>query len=436
MGCVDYTETRLLLTDKGSDSSWQVRFFTIWVGQAFSLVGSSLVRFALIWWLTQKTQSAKVLTTSTLVSTLPFVFLAPFSGALVDRWNRRWVMVVSDALIAVLTAALAVLYWLGTVEVWHVYLILFLRAFGDVFQSPAMQASTSLMVPKKHLTRVAGANDLLMGVVNIVSPPLGALLVGSVSMQGALAIDLVTAALAIGPLLFIKVPQPAPKAADAPVESVWQEMTAGFRYVWNWRGLFFLFVALAAMRFFMAPAFSLIPLVVTEHFGGGAFELAWLSSAHGFGFVTGGFLLSLWGGFKRKSVTALLGLVGVGVGSLIFGLVPGSAFGLAIAVMFVRTAMIPMMRSSVMTIFQTFVPPDMQGRVFTLLLSSISLMAPFGLALGGPIAERYGVPTVFVITGIGCLAVSLVWVLSPTILNLEDRTKGGVVAGPVAPAAD
>lgn len=255
-------------------------------------------------------------------------------------------------------------------------------------------------------------------------------------MQGTLAIDLVTAALAIVPLLFIQIPQPAPKAADAPEESVWQEMTAEFQYVWSWRGLLFLFVALAAMRFFMAPAFSLIPLMVTEHFGGGAFELAWLNSAHGFGFVTGGFLLSLWGGFKRKSVTALLGLVGVGVGSLIFGLVPSGAFGVAIAVMFVRTAMIPMMRSSVMTIFQTYVPPEMQGRVFTLLLSSISLMTPFGLALGGPVAERFGVPIVFVITGIGCLVVSLVWVLNPTILHLEDRAKGGVVVGPVAPATD
>ena len=155
------------------DSGWQARFFTIWGGQAFSLVGSALVRFALIWWLTAETESATVLTTATLVSMLPFIVLAPLSGALVDRWNRRRVMIISDALIALLTAVLAYLYWLDVVEIWHVYLVLFLRAFGDVFQSPAMQASTSLMVPRHHLTRVAGANDLLMGVVSIVAPPLG-----------------------------------------------------------------------------------------------------------------------------------------------------------------------------------------------------------------------------------------------------------------------
>ena len=410
------------------DSGWQARFFTIWGGQAFSLVGSALVRFALIWWLTAETESATVLTTATLVSMLPFIVLAPLSGALVDRWNRRWVMVISDALIALLTAVLAYLYWLDVVEIWHVYLVLFLRAFGDVFQSPAMQASTSLMVPRRHLIRVAGANDLLMGVVSIVSPPLGALLVETVSMQGTLAIDLVTAVLAIGPLLFIQIPQPEPRDRKARSESFWQEMTAGFRYVWEWRGLFFLFVALAAMRFFLAPAFSLLPLMVTDHFKGGAFELAWVNSAHGIGFITGGLILSVWGGLKRRSVTALLGLTGVGIFSLVFGLVPAGAFGLAMVVMFIRAAMIPMMRSSVMTIFQTHVPPDMQGRVFTLLLSSISMMAPFGLGLAGPIAESFGVPTVFVITGVGCLVIAAIWAFNPTILHLEDHAQGRAVA--------
>ncbi|MCJ7551723.1 MAG: MFS transporter [Anaerolineae bacterium] len=416
------------MTTQVPDSGWQARFFTIWGGQAFSLIGSSLVRFALIWWLTAETESATVLTTATLVSMLPFIVLAPFSGVLVDRWNRRWVMVISDALIAVLTAVLAYLYWLDVAKVWHVYLILFLRAFGDVFQSPAMQASTSLMVPRHHLTRVAGANDLLMGIVNIVSPPLGALLVETVSMQGTLAIDLVTAVLAIGPLLFIRIPQPEPRDRKVRAESLWREMTAGFRYVLEWRGLFFLFLALAAMRFFLAPAFSLLPLMVTDHFGGGAFELAWVNSAHGVGFITGGLILSVWGGFKRRSVTALLGLTGVGIFSLVFGLVPASAFGLAMIVMFIRAAMIPMMRSSVMTIFQTHVPPEMQGRVFTLLLSSISMMTPFGLGLAGPVADAFGIPIVFVITGTGCLVVAAIWAFNPTILYLEDHAQGHAVA--------
>ena len=277
------------------------------------------MRFAIIWWLTEKTGSPTVLTTASIVSMLPFVLLAPFSGALVDRWNRRWVMVISDALIALLTAVLAYLYWAGTVEIWHVYLVLFLRAFGDVFQSPAMNASTSLMVPKEQLARVGGMNDLLQGVVNIVSPPLGALLVATVSMPGTLAIDLVTAVLAIAPLLFIRIPQPPAPATSREGTSIFREMREGLSYVWNWRGLFFMFMVIALLRFFMAPAFSLLPLMVTDHFGGEALELAWINSAHGFGFIAGGLILGIWGGFKRRTFTAIVGLVGLGLGSLAFG---------------------------------------------------------------------------------------------------------------------
>ncbi len=402
---------------------WQARFLIIWVGQAFSLVGSALVRFALIWWLTEQTGSPQVLTTATLVSMLPFIVLAPFSGALVDRWNRRWVMVISDALIALLTAGLAVLYWLDLAQVWHVYVILFLRSFGGVFQSPAMQASTALMVPKEQLSRVAGMNDTLTGVVNIVSPPLGALLVETISMQGTMAIDMVTAVLAIAPLLVMQIPQPEPQERGEGIQALWQEMKEGYQYVFSWRGLLFLFIVLAAMRFFLAPSFSLLPLMVTDHFGGDAFELAWINSAHGVGFIAGGFILGVWGGFKRKTFTGLMGLAGVGLGSIAFGLIPASGFWLALVVMFLRTMMIPMLRGTVMSIFQSYVPADLQGRVFTLLLSSISIMAPFGLALAGPAAEAFGIPMLFVVTGFACLILAAFWALNPTILYLEDQRE-------------
>jgi DHA3 family macrolide efflux protein-like MFS transporter len=340
-------------------------------------------------------------------------------------------MVIADASIAIFTAGLAVLYALGIAEVWHVFAILFLRAFGDVFQSPAMQASTSLMVPKDQLARVGGMNDTLMGVVNIISPPLGALLVKTVSMQGTLVIDLVTAVLAIGPLLYIKIPQPQ-NGTQAQRTSFWHQMREGFRYVWGWRGLFFMFIVLAMLRFFMAPAFSLLPLMITEHFGGDALELAWMSSSHGFGFIAGGFVLSLWGGFKRRTSTALVGLVGVGLGSMVFGLIPANAFWLGLIVMFFRTAMVPFIRGSVMAIFQTYVPPELQGRVFTLLIASISLMAPFGLALGGPIANAFGVNTIFVLTGIGCLAVALIWAMNKSILNMEAQHRNEMAAQDVS----
>ncbi len=176
---------------------WQTRFFTIWIGQAFSLLGSSLVQFALVWWLTQRTGSATVLATASMVAMLPSIVLGPVAGALVDRWPRRQVMILADSLIALVTLGLAWIAWLGVLAPWHIYLAMFLRALAGAFHWPAMQASTSLMVPREHLPRVAGMNQTLQGLMSIVAPPLGALLLGLMPLSGILGLDVGTALMAV-----------------------------------------------------------------------------------------------------------------------------------------------------------------------------------------------------------------------------------------------
>ena len=401
------------------------------------MVGSALVHFALIWWLTTETGSATTLAIASLAAMLPFILLGPFVGALVDRWNRRWVMVVSDGIIALLTAFLAYLYWLDVAQVWHVYVILFLRSLGSSFQDSAMRASTSLMAPKEQLARVGGMNETLMGLVNVVSPPLGALLLEVLDMQGALAIDVVTAVLAIAPLLFIHVPQPqnetSLQANNLPdkLRAVIRDTAEGFRYLWNWRGLFFLLVVISLVRFFIAPPMSMLPLMVKQYFDGGALQLAWINSAHGFGFVLGGIILSLWGGFRRRTVTSLVGLFSVGLGTILFGAVPATAFGLAIGIMFLRTMMVPLLRGPIIAIFQTLTPPEMQGRLFAVLSSVTGVMAPLGLAIGGPLADVLGVRWLFIIGGAGMILMALIWVLTPTVLYLEDHSvENGIETTP------
>jgi DHA3 family macrolide efflux protein-like MFS transporter len=286
-----------------SSPPWKARFFTIWTGQTFSLIGSALVQFALIWWLTETTGSAAVLATASLVGLLPPVLLGPLVGTLVDRWRRRWIMVFADAAIALFTAVLAILYWQGMVDTWHIYGLLFLRALGGAFHSPAMMASTSLMVPKEHLTRVAGANQTRLSMTHMGAPVLGALLVTVFPVQAVLAIDIVTALMAILPLLFIDVPQPeaAGPQAHGGHSSVLHETRAGLRYIWRWRGLFVLTVTIALIPFFGMPAFALVPLLVKEHFGGGALEWGWFSIAGEIGSLVAGILMSTWGGLAGVS---------------------------------------------------------------------------------------------------------------------------------------
>ena len=284
-----------------SSRKWWAPFFTIWGGQAFSLLGSQLVQFALVWWLTKTTGSATILATATLVALLPQVLLGPLAGALVDRWNRRAIMIVADASIALVTVGLAVLFWTGQVQIWHVYLLMFLRAVGGGFHWPAMQASTSLMVPKEHLARIQGLNQML-GAMNIGSAPLGALLLGLLPMQGVLSIDVGTALLAILPLLFIPIPQPersASQESPSGKTTVLQDIGAGFRYVWGWPGLMMIMVMATLINLLLTPAISLQPILVTKHFSGQALELAWMEAAWGLGVVAGGLTLSAWGGFRR-----------------------------------------------------------------------------------------------------------------------------------------
>ncbi|NJD60851.1 MAG: MFS transporter, partial [Anaerolineae bacterium] len=310
---------------------WAPRFFTIWTGQAFSLFGSQLVSFAVIWWLTQTTGSATILATASLVGLIPQVVLGPFTGTLVDRWNRRLIMILADSLIALATVGLAVLFALGHVQIWQVYILLFIRSVCGGFHWPAMQASTTLMVPKEHLTRIQGLNQMLQGGMSIASAPLGALLLAVLPMQGILAIDVFTAMLAVIPLLFFQIPQPerndlAPEANGR--SSYWQDFKAGFRYVWGWPGLMLIGVMATVINFLLTPAFSLLPILVTKHYHGQAIQLASLESFMGIGFIVGGLLLSAWGGFKRRIMTCMLGLLGTGVGCLVMGLLPSTAFTL------------------------------------------------------------------------------------------------------------
>jgi MFS transporter, DHA3 family, macrolide efflux protein len=196
--------------------NWAVRFFSIFTGQAFSLFGSSLVQFALIWYLTQETGSATVLATASLFGMLPQILLGPIAGTIVDRGNRRMIMILSDAMIAIATLLLAYLFWSNIVEIWHIYTALAIRSMGGAFHYPSMAASTTLMVPKEHLSRVAGANQTLQGLVSIVAPPVGALLVAVMPTHNMLMIDVFTAILGITPLLIFSIPQP-PRSEVAPI---------------------------------------------------------------------------------------------------------------------------------------------------------------------------------------------------------------------------
>ena len=421
-----------------SPSRWQIPFFTIWSGQAISLVGSHLAQFGLVWWLTQTTGSATVLATATLVAILPSVVLGPFAGTLIDRWNRRRVMLVADSFVALVSAWLAYLFWSGSMSVWHVYAAMLARAVGGAFHWPAMQASTSLMVPKEHLARVAGLNQTLQGALTVVSPPLGAILLGLLPLHGIMAIDVATAVAAIGPLFFVIIPQPEkPETTDADAggkPSLWRDMRAGLRYVWEWPGLRAVLGMAMIINFVINPAFSLMPLLVTEHFKGGALQLGWLESSWGIGMLLGGLLLSVWGGFRRRVYTSLTGLVLSGISIMGLGLVPANGFWLALGTLFVSGFMNPLINGPFFAILQATVAPDMQGRVFTLAGSLSQAMMPLSLAVAGPVGDLVGVRSWYVAGGAIFALIGAASFFVPAIVNIERNHNGHTEEDKASPA--
>lgn len=403
--------------------NWAPRFFTIWGGQAFSLFGSALVQFALVWYLTRETGSATVLAMATLVSLLPNIFLGPFIGALVDRWNRRLIMIIADSSIAVATLGLVWLFATERVEVWHIYVILIIRALGGAFHQPAMTSSTSLMVPDKHLARVSGANQTLQGLLAIFAPPLGALLIEALSTHNVLLIDVGTAALAVLSLLFISIPQPLRKSqpngqAEA---SYWQDLGAGFAYVRNWRGLLGLILLTMALNFVLSPAAALLPLTVTKVFEKGALELGWVQSLLGVGIIAGGITLGVWGGFKRRIVTSLIGIFGIGVGILLIGIVPTNLFPLLLVTMFLTGFAQVFANGPLGAIMQSAIAPEMQGRVFSLLRAGATAMMPLSLLISGPVSDTFGIRVWFIFGGVATILMAIAASFIPAIMNIESN---------------
>jgi len=408
--------------EANSGTKWQRPFFAIWTGQQISLIGSVLGEFALIWWVTRTTGSATILAMATLVTLLPQVFLGPFAGALVDRWNRRHVMMVADGFVAMASAVLMYLAWSQQLVIWHLYPIIVARALGGIFHWPAMQASTALMVPKEHLPRVAGLNQTVRGALNIAAPPLGALLVDAMPLHGIMLIDVITALAAIAPLWFVHIPQPARQPATPGTRStLLQDVKEGVRYVWHWPGALALLVIASLINLLVNPAFVLMPILVTKHFGGDAMQLGALNSAWGVGVIVGGALLSIWGGFRHRIVTSLTGIVGMGVGILAVGLAPATLFPMALAGLMLAGAMNPIANGPIQAIVQSLVTPEMQGRVFMLISSIAAAMTPLSMAVAGPVADAVGVRVWYIGGGAGCLLMGLTCFFIPAIMSLEEQ---------------
>ena len=406
---------------------WFRRFITIWSGQAASLIGSQLAQFALVWYLTIQTGSATVLAIASVAAILPQIFLSPIAGAYVDRWKRRHVMIVADALIAATTFVLIVLFALGYVEIWHIFVVLFVRSCFTAFHWPASQAATTMLVPEEHLTRVAGMNQSLAGFANILAPALAVVLIAFLPIGQVLLFDILTAILAIVPLLLIKFPEPALKTG--PRQKVIADLKDAYVYLKGWRGALTMMTIFMFVNMLITPAFNLMPILVVNFFHGGSVEFGSVEAVAGIGMIAGGIVLSIWGGTKKKIITVMASTIMAGVGITMLALVPQNGFLLVLGIVLFVGVMMVMLNGSLMSLLQTSIPKGMQGRVFALMGSLSVGAAPIGMVFAGPIADSMGIQIWFLIAGIPTALLGVAAFLLPSVMGIEDPSSQPQSAG-------
>jgi DHA3 family macrolide efflux protein-like MFS transporter len=419
------------LNKQNEINNWVKNFIPVWIAQMISLLGSLLAQYAIIWWLTLESQSAVVMATSTLFGMLPAVLLGPFVGTLVDRFNRKKIMILSDLIIACLVVVLIVLFRLNNVQYWHIYLIMALRSIGGAFHGAALNASIGLMVPDEQLTRVSGINQTLQGIMAIIAPPLAALLMGipQLSFSGLLSIDVITAVVAIISIAMVVVPQPARSEQPLNIRLFFQETREGFTYVWNWKGIRSLLFFLTMFGFFFMPLNSLESLFVLQHLKQDMTAFSIIETSFGIGFMAGGVLLGVWGGFEKRINTILMGMAGTGLCLLGHALTPAEQWWIAPATMAICGLLLPVLNGPVYAILQSVIDETIQGRVFALQNSLNSGVSVIALILVGVFSTALTVQQILLYSAIGVCCMAVWAILSPSMRSIEEPRQSVALPG-------
>jgi len=360
----------------------------VWVGQLISLLGTGMTRFAITIWVWQITGEATALALVGFFSYAPVVAMSPIAGALVDRWNRKAVMAISDLGAGLSTVIVLVLFTTGRLEIWHLYVTGAIAGAFEAFQFPALSAAISGMLRPSQYTRANGMMSLAEYASSIAAPIFAGILLAAIGIAGILVIDIVTFLIAVSLLALVFIPQPDRSSEGVEAAgTLWSESIYGFRYIWRRPSLFWLQSTFLFVNLTGTLAVTLIAPMILARSGNNELALATVQSALGVGGVAGGLLLAAWGGPQRRIHGVLLGFIGVGLlGQCLLGI--GRDIVIWAIAAFFLAFFLPFINGSNRAIWQAKVAPDVQGRVFAASRLLAQISAPVAMLLAGPLADR------------------------------------------------
>lgn len=402
-------------------NNWKKKFIIIWSGQLFSTLSSYIAQFGVVLWISIETGSAEVLSFATIAALLPQVVLGPFAGVFVDRWNRKLTMILSDVFVALCSAVIALLFYLDTIELWHIYLLLMLRSVGAAFQAPAMKSSVPMLAPEKELTRIASVNQSIQAVSNICGPVLGAALLVATDMSFLMLFDVLGAIIGCTTLMFVSIPNPERAATKMSLGNVMRDMRDGFNAIRSKRGLSWVMVIEVLVTFFVMPVVVLLPLMTLKHFAGTPYHASLIELLFGLGTLGGGILLGVWNPKGRKVILINISYIVLGVCFMWSGLLSPSGFAIYAALSAVQGISIPFYSGPLTALLQSQVEPAFLGRVFALFDSISLLPSLFGMLATGFLADAIGISNIFTICGIAVILIGGASLLIPSIMKLESN---------------
>ena len=386
--------------------SWKRKFWIISIGQIASLIGSSAVQFALIWWIASETGSAIMMGLSGLVAFLPATLLSPLAGIVADRYHRKYICIFADLFIGVSAAIFSVLLWLFEMPVWTALIILFFRSIGNAFHQPAFQAMIPQFVPAEDLVKIGGWNQLIASGSFLLGPAIGAALYAAFSLPVILLTDLLGAIIASVMLAAVQIAPMQRVARES--QNTRKELKEGIEVFRADKALTLLIVVETLCMIFYMPLSSFYPLMTSDYVNATAWHGSVVEILYAAGMMVAAFLFSSVIKVKQHLLFSYIGMLGVGITSAIGGLLPPDMwawliFALACGVMgaFGNVHSIPLI-----AYMQTTIPAEKMGRAFSLIALAASLSMPVGLLIASPVAETVGVNVWFLLSGVGTVLIT------------------------------
>lgn len=384
-------------------NTWKGKTFRFLTAQTISLFGSSLVQYAIVWYITLTTSSGKMLTISTLCGFLPQILISLFAGVWIDRYDRKRLIMLSDGVIAFSTLLLALVFLSGYKNIWFLFAVLIIRSAGTGIQTPAVNAIFPQLVPKEHLMRMNGLNSTLSSFMMFLSPAAGGAILSAAPLEAALFIDVVTAVIGISITFAIKIPPYAP--SDVKEESNFHKIAEGISYIKENPFIKRLLVYQILILFLISPSAFLTPLMVSRTFGAQVWRLTMSEMTYSLGMVLGGILIASWCGFKNHLHTTLL--AGSVYGAIMIGLGTAPVFLVYLLFNTMIGVTSPCYNTPINVTIQEKAAPQMHGRIFSFMQISTSCALPLGMAFFGPLADYIPVQYLLAASGALVLAISV-----------------------------